>query len=85
LPVPRPPETWSGDDENEGGVKFNDEGQQCLPTENQYDVDPLFESSCSSTEPHLISPTDLRHLACDRNFQEIRIEHLSSKLKVGNL
>jgi hypothetical protein len=41
LLAPRPPETGSVDDENEGDVR-RDETQHGLLMENQYDLDPLF-------------------------------------------
>jgi hypothetical protein len=42
------------DDENKSDIKYNGEAPYGILMENQYDDDPLFEPSCSSTEPHLI-------------------------------
>jgi hypothetical protein len=55
LPIPRLPETWSIDDENESDVKCTDNAQHGLLMENQYDIDVLFEPPCSRTKSHLIS------------------------------
>jgi hypothetical protein len=58
FPVPSLPETWSVDDENQSDIKYNDEAQHGLLLGNQCDVEPLFEPSYSSTDPHLISQVD---------------------------
>jgi hypothetical protein len=41
-PVPRLPEMWILDDENDSDVKCNGEAQHGLLMENQYKVDSLF-------------------------------------------
>jgi hypothetical protein len=46
LPVPELLETWSVDDEKES----DDEAEYGLVTEEQFSVDPLFETSCSSIQ-----------------------------------
>lgn len=67
------PETRSVADENESDVKCasKDGAQQGLLTENQYDVGPQSEPSCSSTEPHLIPQVDLSTLSVIRIYLKI--------------
>jgi hypothetical protein len=57
---------WSVDNLTETDVKCNDEAQHSLLARNQYDADPLFETSCSSTETRLIF--DLSYLVRDLNL-----------------
>jgi hypothetical protein len=59
-------------DENESDVKCTskDGAQQSLLTENQYDVGPQSEPTCSSTEPHLIPQVDRSNLVCHPNLSE---------------
>jgi hypothetical protein len=72
LPVPRPPDTWSVNDEDESYVKYNDEVQYGLLKEDQEGVDPLLEPSCSLTKCHLKSQADLGDLVL--NCQKISLK-----------
>jgi hypothetical protein len=58
LPVTRSPKT-SIANKNGSDVKYKTD-QHGLMTENQYDIDPLFEAFCSLAEPHLISAADIK-------------------------
>jgi hypothetical protein len=69
------------DDKKESEVKCNDKAQHGLLTENHYNIDPLSEPSCSSTETHLISQADLSYLVHDLNLSKNQYELLTSRFK----
>ena len=59
-----------------------DHGQQ----ERVYaDCNPTFDTSCSSSEPHLLTQADLNYLLRDFNLFKKLAELLRSRLKVWNL
>jgi hypothetical protein len=66
--------------EAEGDVKLNNEAQLDLLIGNQYDIDPLFYPSCSSTERHLKSQADINNFVHNLNLSKDRSELLASKL-----
>jgi len=70
-------------DEDESDVKCanKDGAQHGLLTENQYDVGPQSEPSCSSTEPHLVPQVDLSILVCHPNLSEDKSKPSTSRLK----
>jgi hypothetical protein len=71
LPVPKPPEKWTIDDDND-----DDE-----PVPMEQDVgDPDFQPS-TSNEPHLISQGELNDLVRDLNLSESQAEFLGSRLQ----
>jgi len=45
------------------------------------DCDLIFEASCSSSEPHLLTQGVLNNLVCDFNLSKIQAELLGSRLK----
>lgn len=46
---------------------------------NQYDIDPLFGTSCSLTEPHLTSQADLSDYVPNPNSSKNQYELLVSR------
>jgi hypothetical protein len=68
------------EDENESHIKCNGKAQQGLLMENHYDVDRLFDPSCSMTESHLISQADLSDFVCDLNLSRNESRLLASRL-----
>jgi hypothetical protein len=75
MPVPKPPEKWTIDDDNN-----NDE-----PVPMEQDIsDPDFQPSASN-EPHLISQSELNDLVRDLNLPKSQAELLGSRLQGWNL
>jgi hypothetical protein len=75
LEVPKPPEKWTIDDDN------NDD--EPVPMEQDIS-DPDFQPS-TSDEPHLISQGDLNNLVRDLNLSKSQAELLGSRLQGWNL
>jgi hypothetical protein len=75
LPVPKPPEKWTIDDDNN-----EDE-----PVHMEQDINyPDFQPS-TSNEPHIISQGELNDSARDLNLSKSQAEFLGSRLQGWNL
>jgi hypothetical protein len=75
LPVPKPPEKWTIDDDN------NDD--EPVPME-QDSSDPNFQLS-TPNEPHLISQDELNDLVRDLSLSKCHAEFMGSRLQGWNL
>ncbi|XP_073533089.1 uncharacterized protein [Phyllobates terribilis] len=76
LPVPKAPETFSVESSEE------EEGAWCHEASSSHDPDFL---SATSTEPHLITQSDLNDLVSDLDLPKIKAELLGSRLQQWNL
>ncbi|KAL7630757.1 UNVERIFIED_CONTAM: hypothetical protein RMT77_019028 [Armadillidium vulgare] len=81
-PVPKPPHTWSLDEENSEHSDSPTEEEQSA--DEKIDDDPQVEESVSSTEPQLISQAKLKDLVRDLNLTKPQTELLASRLKEWN-
>lgn len=83
LPVPKPRNSWTGDEEPESADSSSDHTDFIQKIEN----DPLFDvPGCStSTEPHRISQAELNDLVRDLHLAKSQSELLASRLKGWNL
>jgi hypothetical protein len=80
LPVPVPPENVTFSDDNSDPDE--DRGQQ---KGQNVDCNPIFEASCSSSEPHFLTKGDLNDIVHDLNFSKKQTELLGSRVKGQNL
>jgi hypothetical protein len=79
LPVPKPPESWTLDEEDEKETGDDEE-----PTQMEAAADPDFVPSTSS-DPHLISQAELNDLVRDLGLSKSQAELLGSRLQGWNL
>ena len=63
LPVTKPPENLTLRDDNSDCDEYHRQQEG-----DNVDCDLTFETSCSSSEPHLLMQRDLNKLICDLNF-----------------
>jgi hypothetical protein len=75
LSIPKPPEKWTIDDNN------NDD--ETVPVEQDI-IDPDFQPS-TSNEPHLIAQGELNDLVRDLNLSKSQAKFLGSRLQGSNL
>ena len=80
LPVAEPLEYPTFSDDNSSSDEDHKQQER-----GNADCDLVFEASCSSSEPHLLTQGVLNNLVCDLNLSKIQVELLGSRLKGWNI